>query len=263
MKGKSKARKSKDLLKTTKETSKGAVIENLINSQSWSLSTRCQSLTQTYRKSFSIYTETIKIVSNIYHLRKVFQESINARSTWKNGRGKSSHYLCLSVRFWGSGDHQLNGCCCCYSWNCSVSMSRNAAISAATVKKSKSNKEVTTFVNCSDSCKGNHTDGTVDKVLHFISVLGTLCERKNRMGGALACFLFLSSVCVAGGSFYPKQKGSSTTNKPKAIPIDQNGSYTLTFSSTISEFHAENSKCLPVSVSLTPTFPNPCSFFHE
>lgn len=195
MKGKNKAHWSKDLLKTIKETSMGAVIENLIhfNSQSCSLSTRCQSLMQTYRKSFCIYTETIKIVSNIYHLRKVFQESINARSTWKNGRGKSSHYLCLSVRFWGSGDHQLNGYCCCYSWNCSFSMSRNAAISATTVKKSNSNEEVTTFVNCSDSCKGNHTDSAVDKVPHFISVLGTL---KGRTGWGEPWPVFVSQQCV-------------------------------------------------------------------
>lgn len=52
--------------------------------------------------------------SNIYHLRKVFQDSISAWSTWNSGRGKSSQYLCPSVRFWGSGDHQLNSCCCCY-----------------------------------------------------------------------------------------------------------------------------------------------------
>lgn len=90
MRGENKAYKNKDLLKTAKETRD--IIENLghFNSQSCSLSTRCQSLAQTHRKAFCIYADSTKIASNIYLLRKVFQESITARSTWKNGRGKSS-----------------------------------------------------------------------------------------------------------------------------------------------------------------------------
>lgn len=60
MKGENKAFGSQDLLKTTKGTSKGAVINNLrcFHSQSCSLSTRCHCLScRPTEKSFCIYRD--------------------------------------------------------------------------------------------------------------------------------------------------------------------------------------------------------------
>lgn len=48
------------------------------------------------------------------------------------------------------------------------------------MKKSKSNTEVAIFVSCSDSTKGNHVGGDIDKVLCFISLLRKL--RKEAQG---------------------------------------------------------------------------------
>lgn len=101
MEGENKVFRNWDLLKTTKETSKAAVIKN---SDDFTLSFVLCPLDVIVshadtQKNNSVFSQTIKTASNIYHLRKVFQESINAWSTWNSTRGKCSQYLCPSVRF--------------------------------------------------------------------------------------------------------------------------------------------------------------------
>lgn len=98
------------------------------------------------------------------------------------------------LRLWGSPAQQL--LLLLLPSNCSASKSRNTAISAATAKKSRSNKGVTTISNCSDSCKVNHTDNTLDKVQRSISVLGTPCEMKHRGGKEASAWFCFSAVCV-------------------------------------------------------------------
>lgn len=60
--------------------------------------------------------------------------------------------------------------------------SRNTVILTVTMKKSKSNTEVAIFVNCSDSTKGNHVGGDIDKVLCFIRLLRKLRKEAQCWG---------------------------------------------------------------------------------